>query len=173
LENKKTTTSIIVAVAENNAIGKNNDLIWHLPLDMKFFKTITNNHPVIMGRRNYHSIPEKYRPLPNRLNIVVTRQQNFNAPDCVVKNTLEEAIDEAKKIDDQEIFIIGGGEIYKEAIAKKLVDKLYYTRVHHHFDADTFFPEINFSEWRLIDSKKNHKDEKHLYDFTFNIYGKN
>jgi dihydrofolate reductase len=172
LKTKYPIVSIIVAVAENNAIGKNNDLIWHLPNDMKFFKTTTENHPVIMGRKNYHSIPEKYRPLPNRQNIIVTRQHHFFAPNCIVKNTLEEAIEFAKGIDNQEIFIIGGGQIYKEAIDKKLVDKLYYTKVHHHFEADTFFPEINFSEWELISTKKNHKDDKHLYDFTFFIYEK-
>ena len=170
IQNNKTIVSIIVAVAENNAIGINNDLIWHLPLDMKFFKTTTNNHPVIMGRKNYHSIPEKYRPLPNRQNIIVTRQQQFSAPNCMVKNTLEEAIEAAMMLDNDEIFIIGGGQIYKESLDKNLVDKIYYTAVHQSFEADTFFPEINLENWHLTSSKKNHKDDKHLYDFTFNIY---
>lgn len=158
--------SIIVAVAENNAIGKNNQLLWHLPADMKIFKEKTIGHCVITGRKNFESIPEKFRPLPNRTNIVVTRQKDYQAPGAIVVNSLSEAIDKAKATGDNEIFIIGGGEIYKQAL--HLADKIYLTKVHHHFyDADTFFPELNLNEWNVLCNQKYNADEKNRYSFTF------
>ena len=108
--------SLIVAVSENKVIGKDNDLVWHLPTDMKFFKDTTKGHFVIMGRRNYESIPHKYRPLPNRTNVIVTRQDNYKAEGCLVVNSVEEAIKLAQKSGDKEPFVIGGGQIYKHAI---------------------------------------------------------
>jgi dihydrofolate reductase len=157
--------SIIVAVAENNAIGKNNQLLWHLPADMKFFKEKTIGHCVITGRKNYESIPEKFRPLPNRTNIVITRQKNYNAPGAVVVSSLEEAIEKAKAISNDEIFIIGGGEIYAQSLS--LADKIYLTKVHRTFDADTFFPELNLDDWEIISSIKYDADDKNEYPFTF------
>lgn len=158
--------SLIVAVSENGVIGKDNDLIWHLPNDMQFFKKTTMGHHVIMGRKNFESIPHKYRPLPNRTNIVITRQSDYITEDCEVVNSVEEALDVAKKNGDNEAFIIGGGQIYKLAIEKKLIDKIYLTKVHHSFDGDTFFPKLN-SNW--IETKKieNKADKKHRYSYDF------
>ena len=163
--------SIIVAACENNAIGANNDLIWRLPIDMKFFKDKTKGHHVIMGRKNFESIPHKYRPLPNRENIIVTRSKEYKAEKCLVTNTLEGAIEIAKKNNEKEPFIIGGGEIYKLAIEKNLVDRIYLTRVHHKFDGDTFFPKLS-NDWIETDKREFFKDNEHKFDFTFYIYEK-
>lgn len=169
---KNMMVSIIVAVAENNVIGKNNDLIWHLPKDMQFFKQTTLHHHIITGRKNYISIPVKFRPLANRTNIVLTRQQDFPEEGCVVLNSLEAAIKFAKQNNENEVFIIGGGQIYKEALEKNLVDKLYVTHVHHSFDGDTFFPEIDTTKWKKINEETHSSDEKHAYSFSFCTYAK-
>lgn len=141
--------SIIVAISENNGIGRDNDLLWHLPSDMKFFRKTTLRHCVITGRKNYESIPEKYRPLAKRTNIVVTRNANYKAEGAVVKNSLEEALEYAKSENESEVFIIGGGQIYKEAMGKNVIDKMYITHVAKSCDADTFFPEIELSNWNI------------------------
>ena len=158
--------SLIVAVSENGVIGKNNDLIWHLPNDMRFFKETTMGHHVIMGRKNFESIPHKYRPLPNRTNIIVTRQTDYKAQGCVVVNSVEAALEVAKQNGDSEPFIIGGGQIYKLALEAKMIDKIYLTKVHHSFDGDTFFPELN-SDWKEVSKVENKADEKHSYDYDF------
>ncbi len=157
--------SIIVAVAENNVIGKDNALIWHLPADMKFFKEKTTGHCVITGRKNYESIPEKFRPLPNRTNIIITRQKNYAAPGTIVVGSIEEAIEKAKETDDDEIFIIGGAEIFKQTL--HLADKIYYTKIYHSFEGDTFFPEINYMEWKEINKTAHLADEKNNYNYSF------
>lgn len=157
--------SIIVAVDENNAIGKNNQLLWHLPADMKIFKEKTTGHCVITGRKNYESIPEKFRPLPNRTNIVITRQKDYSAPGALVVHSLQQAIEKAMTTGDNEIFIIGGGEIYAQSIP--LADKIYLTKVHATFEADTFFPKLNMNEWQITLSKYFNADEKNKYSFTF------
>ncbi len=157
--------SIIVAVAENNVIGKNNTLIWHLPADMKFFKEKTTGHCVITGRKNYESIPEKFRPLPNRTNIVITRNKNYIATGATVVGSIEDAIEKAKQTNDEEIFIIGGAEIYKQSL--HLVDKIYLTKIHHTFDGDAFFMELNFNDWKLINQKDCEADEKNKYNYSF------
>lgn len=164
--------SLIVAVAENNVIGKDNTLIWHLPKDMQFFKNTTTNHHIITGRKNYISIPEKYRPLANRTNIVLTRKQNFTEENCIVLNSLEKALDFAKKNKEKEVFIIGGGQIYKEALDKDLVDKMYITQIHHTFEGDTFFPEIDSEKWQKKSEEHFSKDEKHAYAFSICVYTK-
>ncbi|MDT8412065.1 MAG: dihydrofolate reductase [Vicingaceae bacterium] len=164
--------SLIVAVAENNVIGKDNTLIWHLPKDMQFFKQTTLNHHIITGRKNYISIPEKFRPLANRTNIMLTRQNNYTEENCVVLNSLETALDFAKKNNETEVFIIGGGQIYKEAIDKGLVDKMYITHVHQSFEGDTFFPEIDSSKWQKTSEEHHIKDEKHAYDFSICVYSR-
>ena len=158
--------SLIVAAAENGVIGKDNDLIWHLPKDMRFFKETTLNHHVIMGRKNFESIPHKYRPLPNRINIVITRQTDYKADGCVVVNSVVAALEIAKENGDKEPFIIGGGQIYKLALEASLVDKIYLTKVHHAFDGDTFFPELN-NKWKEVNKTVNKADEKHAYDYDF------
>ena len=163
--------SLIVAVSENGVIGKDNDLIWHLPKDMKFFKETTMDHHVIMGRKNFESIPHKYRPLPNRTNIVVTRQSDYKADGCVVVNSVEESLEIAKQNGDSEPFIIGGGQIYKIALEQNLVDRIYLTRIHYSFDGDTFFPELN-SDWKEINREDCFKDEINNYNFSFIVLEK-
>ena len=163
--------SLIVAVSENGVIGKDNDLIWHLPKDMKFFKETTMGHHVIMGRKNFESIPHKYRPLPNRTNIVITRQSDYKAEGCVVVNSLEEALKVAKSNEENEAFIIGGGQIYKLAVDSDLVDRIYLTRIHHSFDGDTFFPELN-SDWIELKREDYFKDDNHKYDYSFIVLEK-
>lgn len=167
--------SAIVAMGNNNEIGKDNNLLWHLPADMKFFKEKTTNRCIITGRKNYESIPEKFRPLPNRTNIVITNQKDYSAPGAIVVNSLETAIAEAMKKGDTiplhyprpEIFIIGGGQIYKEALEKNLIDRLYITEVDGNFDADVFFPVIDKSLWKETSRTKHLKDEKNLFDYSF------
>lgn len=162
--------SIIAAVAEFYAIGKDNDLIWRLPRDMKFFTQKTTGHHVIMGRKNWDSIPAKYRPLPNRTNIVITRREDFKADGCIVVNSLEAGIEIARNAGDEEAFIIGGGQIYKLALDDKLVDTMYITWVHEKFDADTFFPTINFDEWKNVKEDHWEADEKNPHAFTITTY---
>ena len=158
--------SLIVAISENGVIGKDNDLIWHFPKDMKFFKDTTLGHHVIMGRKNFESIPHKYSPLPGRINVVITRKTDYIAEGCKVVNTLEQALEIARQNGDKEPFIIGGGQIYKLALETNLVDKIYLTKIHHHFEGDTFFPELN-SDWKELTKLENKADEKHKYDYDF------
>ena len=165
--NKKAKISeltIIVAAAENDAIGKGNKLIWHLSDDLKRFKNLTNGHHIIMGRKTFESFP---KPLPNRTHIVITRQMDYKVPEgVIVVNTLEAAIDTAKT--DLQPFIIGGGEIYKQSLA--LADKIELTRVHEDFEADTFFPEIDTSVWKETANTFHTKDENHKHEFSFLTY---
>lgn len=163
--------SLIVAIAENNAIGLNNDLLWHLPNDMKYFKEVTTGHHIITGRKNYISIPEKYRPLVNRTNLVLTRG-NFDEKGCKCFSNLESAINYAQQNHENELFIIGGGQIYKEAIEKGLIDKMYITHIHESFEADTFFPSIDLTKWKQTKSNSYNKDENHSYAYTFAVYEK-
>ncbi|MCA0133357.1 dihydrofolate reductase [Winogradskyella alexanderae] len=165
VKKKNSELTIIVAVGENNAIGKDNDLIWHLSNDLKRFKKLTNGHHIIMGRKTFESFP---KPLPNRKHIVITRQDNYSVPDgVIVVNNLNDAIDAAQS--DEQPFIIGGGEIYKQSMA--LADKLEITRVHASFkDADTFFPEIDKTIWKEVNRETNDADEKHAHAFSFITY---
>lgn len=156
---------LIAAVAENYALGKNNDLLWHLPLDFKRFKEITSGHHIIMGRKTFESFP---RPLPNRTHVIITRQKDFKYEGCIVAQDLEKAIAICPKNED--LFIIGGGEIYAQSI--HLADQLDITRVHHSFDADVYFPEIDPEVWELTSETFNAKDEKHLFDYTFQKYSR-
>jgi len=157
--------SLIAAVAENRVIGKDNDLIWSLPLDTRYFMDKTRHHHIITGRRNYESIPAKYRPLKDRTNIIVTHQKTYEAPGAVVVNTLEEAIKLARQNGEEELFIIGGGEIYEQSIS--LADKLYITEVKASFEGDVFFPKIDKNRWKEIERIPNFPDEKHAHAFDF------
>ena len=160
----KKSITIIVAAAENNAIGKDNDLIWSLPNDLKRFKKLTSGHSIIMGRKTFDSFPGL---LPNRKHIVISRNKNISFSDEVtVVNNFEDAIRETG--DDENPFIIGGGQIYK--LAMDLCDKIELTRVHEEFKADTFFPKIDENKWKLIHEEFNEKDERHQFSFTYKTY---
>lgn len=160
--------SIISAIGKNNEIGKGNELLWNLPIDMKHFKETTTGHPVIMGQKTFESIG---RPLPNRRNIILTLDKNFKADDVEIYFSIEELEKELKETinKDEEVFVIGGGQIYKLFINK--ADRLYITHVNAEFpNADTFFPEIDEKMWGKISEDKHEKDEKNIYDCNFIIY---
>lgn len=159
--------SLVVAAAENNAIGKNNQLLWHLPNDLKFFKNTTWAGVVIMGRKTIESVN---KPLPGRLNIVVTNNKDWKVDGVMVAHNLEEAIALARKENFKEISVIGGGAIYKQSMT--LADIIYMTRVHTTIDGDTFFPEINKADWHLAEKNDFSKDAKHAYDYSFEKWEK-
>lgn len=162
--------SLIVAVARNGVIGKDNDLVWHLPDDMRYFKDTTKGHHVIMGRRNYESIPEKYRPLPGRTNVVVTRQDSYTSLGAEVVDSIEAGLRLAAESNDPTPFIIGGGQIYKAALEKDLVDTLHITWVDHEFDGDTFFPKLDLDAWNLVSETPHPVDEAHAYSYRICVY---
>ncbi len=151
----------MAAIAANNALGKDNQLIWHLPADLKRFKKTTLNHAVIMGRKTYESLG---KPLPNRTNIVITRDKNYQVEGCVIVNSLKEALKAALKVDENP-FILGGAEIYKQAM--QFADILDITFVHHQFEADVFFPEIDKTIWKETWREDFKADEKNKYDYSF------
>jgi dihydrofolate reductase len=160
-----TTISIIVAIANGGAIGANNDLLWHLPNDLKRFKSLTTGHTVIMGRKTFESLPKG--ALPNRTNVVITRNRQASFEGCEMFDNLSDAINNHQQED--EIFIIGGAQIYEQAIA--LTDKLYITYVQHTFEqADVYFPEINKSDWVLTECIDFPKDENHPYPYLFKCF---
>jgi len=160
--------SIIVAQAENRAIGKDNQMIWHLPKEFAHFKKTTLGHCIVMGRKNFESIG---KPLPKRTSIVITKNKDYVCPKGVLlSHSLEEAIQMAKARNETEVFVIGGGQIYEQAIA--LADQLYLTTVHESFDADVFFPLIDKEEWKLVSTEKHTADQKNKYDFTIEVYEK-
>jgi dihydrofolate reductase len=160
--------SFIAALSKNRVIGKNNDLPWHLPDDMNYFMQTTKAHYVIMGRKNYDSIPEKFRPLPNRTNVVVTRQKKFIAPGCVVVHSLEEGIEQARQGNEQEAFIIGGAEIFKSGFP--FSQRLYLTEIAAEVQGDTYFPEWNAAEWKEISRRHHPMDARHAFAFDFVVY---
>ncbi|MFA8434009.1 MAG: dihydrofolate reductase [Marinifilaceae bacterium] len=152
--------SIIVAASRNDVIGKDNDLIWHLSSDLKRFKSLTTGHHIIMGRKTFESIG---KPLPNRTSIIITRQKDYSVDGCIVVNSLEEALSQVEN--EEEVFIIGGGSIYQEALEK--ADKIYLTRVHHDFDGDTFFPKLNAKDWESVAREDHMPDEKNPFPYSF------
>lgn len=153
--------TIIAAIAENNVLGKDNKLIWYLPADLKRFKKMTLNHVVIMGRKTFESMG---KPLPNRTNIIITRDKKYKTEGCVVVNSLREALKVAAK-EDENPFILGGAEIYKQAIP--FTDRLDLTFVHHKFEADVFFPEIDRTIWKETSREDFKADDKNKYDYSF------
>lgn len=157
--------SLIAAATENNVIGKNNDLPWNLPDDMRYFVQTTKGHHILMGRKNLESFGKL---LPNRTNIVLTSQKDFSWEDAVIKNNLEEAIQFAIDKGENELMVIGGGEIYQQVLPQ--ANRIYLTRIHTELDGDTYFPELDMKEWNEISSKYHPKDEKHAYDFTFKVF---
>ena len=160
--------TMIAAVGEHNALGKDNKLLWHLPDDFRRFKRLTMGHPMIMGRKTFESFP---KPLPGRTHIIITRNTSYKVPfeECIVVHSLEEAL--AKLPTDIPAFIIGGGEIYTQGMG--VADVLEITRVHGIFEADAFFPEIDTQIWKLVDETYHDKDERHAYAFTYRTYIRN
>lgn len=159
--------TIIAAVAKNNAIGLNNDLIWHLPADLKRFKKVTSGHHILMGRNTYESIG---RPLPNRTTVIITNNKHYEQEGCLIVYSLEQALEMAKN--DEHIYIIGGAQVYKYAIENDLVDTLDITLVHHQFEADVFFPEIDNSIWEIAQREDFLADDKNKFDYSFISYKK-
>ena len=155
--------TIIAAAGKNNELGKDNDLVWHLPDDFKRFKKLTTGHHIIMGRKTFESFP---KPLPNRTHIVITRNKNYKPEGVIVVHAMEEALKIAEQ--DEQPFIIGGGEIYK--LGMNVAHKIELTLVNNTFDADTFFPEISSEKWELIAEELHEKDEKHDFEFIYQTF---
>lgn len=160
--------SQIVAASENNVIGSHNELPWTLPNDFRYFKNKTWGMPVIMGRGTYESLK---KPLPGRINIVLTSKKNWDPGDAVITNSIEDAIKKAEESDTKEIFIIGGGKIFQQTL--EIVSRVYLTRVHAVVEGDTFYPELNKEVWCLADAQSFPADEKHNYGYTFEVWNKN
>lgn len=154
--------SIIVATAEQGVIGKDNQLIWHLPEDLKMFRRLTTGHVIIMGRKTFESIG---KPLPNRTSIIISRNNDYQVGGCIVVGSLEEAVEKAKEIETEEAFIIGGAQIY--ALALDIADTVYLTQVHHNFEGDAFFPILDTNIWIEKERNSFSPDEKHAYAFDF------
>jgi len=154
---------LIAATSLNNALGKDNKIIWHLPDDFKRFKELTSGHYIIMGRKTFESFP---KPLPNRTHVVITRQENYHPEDCIVVNSIEDAFAICPK--DEDFFLIGGAEIYE--LGLPYVDKIELTLINETFEADAFLPEIDFSKWELIQEEFHLKDEKHAHEFSFQTF---
>ena len=154
--------TIIAAIGLNNALGKDNDLIWHLPADLKRFKKTTSGFPIIMGRKTFESIG---RPLPNRTNIIVTRNANYHQEGCIVKRSLKEAVESVSN--EENAFIIGGAQIYNQAIEHGFADRLDITLLQESFEADVYFPEFDKMEWKLISREDFEKDEKNPHNYSF------
>lgn len=157
--------NILLAASENNVIGKDNKIPWHLPADMRYFKKLTTDNVVIMGRKTFDSLG---KPLQNRVNIVITRQESFDAGDAIVVHTIAEALKKGREYHGKEIFVIGGEEICRQALP--YVERIYLTRIHAHVDGDTFFAPPNKSEWQLVASEKHEPDAQNKFAYDFEIY---
>lgn len=161
---------IIVAMDKNRGIGKDNNLMWHLPADMKFFKESTVGQIVVMGRKNFESIPEKFRPLPGRENAILSRNQNFIAEGCQVFNSLEECVEHYRDEEERIVYIIGGGQIYDEALRLNIVSEMLITHVDGIYDADIFFSEFDSDEWEQEVLFSQEIDDKHKVEFEIKRY---
>ncbi|HTM63914.1 MAG TPA: dihydrofolate reductase [Gammaproteobacteria bacterium] len=163
MNHTKPVLSAIAATAENRVIGLNNKMPWHMPADLKHFKEITSGSPVLMGRKTYESIG---KPLPNRTNIILTRDAKYPSPeDCIVVTNIDTAISMANELSMDEIFVIGGAEIYQQLLPK--IQRVYLTEIHHTFEGDAFFPELSKSEWKEISREQHRSDDKNPYDYSF------
>lgn len=161
------TVSIIAAIAENNVIGKDNDLIWHISEDLKRFKKLTSGHPVIMGRKTYESLP--FKPLPNRKNIIISSQKELKYKGAIIVNSVESAFQECQN--DDEVFICGGATIYE--LFYPFSNKMYITKVHHNFEGDTFFPEVDYKKWEINYESEMFFDKKSGLYYSFIDYSAN
>ncbi|GAB4380330.1 MAG: type 3 dihydrofolate reductase [Salibacteraceae bacterium] len=162
--------SLIAAISKNHVIGRDGDLPWHLPRDLRFFSDTTRGHHVLMGRKNFDTIPDKYRPLPNRTNLVVTRSNDFHPPGVHVFHSIDDAINHARNRGERELFIIGGGEIYRQCI--DLADRLYITHVDAEIEGDTYFPEFDESDWQKELLLSQPVDDVHKFPFKTYLYSR-
>ncbi|MEP1033422.1 dihydrofolate reductase [Ekhidna sp.] len=162
--------SMIAAMGSNRVIGKDNDIPWHLPDDFKYFKDTTKGHHVIMGRKNWESLPDSFQPLPGRTNIIITRQADYIAKGEKVVESLENALEIAKQNGETEAFIIGGGEIYRMGL--EYADQIYLTEINEAFSGQVTFPVFNKSEWIETSRKQHPSDDRHKYSFDFVVYSK-
>lgn len=162
--------SLIAAVAENGVIGKDNDLVWKLPDDMRFFSQMTRGHHVLMGRRNFESIPAKYRPLPGRPNVVISRNGDYDAEGSLVVSSIEAGLALARQAGETESFIIGGGQIYRAALESGIAEYQYITHVHGSPDGDTFYPKFDANDWRKTILSEHAADDRHAMAFTICKY---
>ncbi len=158
---------ILVAFDENRVIGKNNTLIWHLPADLKRFRALTTGHVIIMGRKTFESIG---KPLPNRTTIVISRQADLQIEGAIITHSVEEAILKAKSLTREDIFIVGGAEIY--ALSLPLADQILVTQLHDIFEGDAFFPEIPLDSWEVIERERGVTDEKNAYQYSYLTYSR-
>ena len=163
--------SMIAAMGSNRVIGKDNDLPWHLPDDFKYFQQETNGHHIVMGRKNWESLPHKFQPLPNRTNLVLTRQSDYKADGATIITSLQEGKEIAAKNGEQELFIIGGGEIYRMGLS--ISDRIYLTEIAGDFDGQVTFPELNRDVWKEVSRQHHPVDDRHQYAFDYVIYAKN
>lgn len=157
--------SFIVAMDDTRVIGKDNELPWYLPEDLKFFKRVTMGHPIVMGRKTFDSIG---RVLPGRENIIITRNKEYNHADCTMFYSVDDFLSYCKQKPEEEFFVIGGAEIFKQLLP--IADRLYITEIHHEFAGDTFFPQLEMDRWELVSREKGIKDEKNPYDYEFTVY---
>lgn len=153
--------AIVVAAAENNVIGKDNGLIWHLPADLRHFKQITMGHPILMGRKTYESIG---KPLPGRTSVIITTQKDYEAEGCIVTHSVQEAVAQARQL-DEDLYIIGGAHIYEQTLP--VTDRIYMTRVHASFNGDVYFPELDEKDWETVEEEHHEPDEKNKYSYSF------
>jgi dihydrofolate reductase len=161
------TTSFLVAADENNLIGKDNQLPWHLPADLKYFKSLTDGHCIIMGRKTFESLK---KPLPNRTHIVISRQKDYAPEGVIVVHSIEDGIAECKNRGEKEAFIIGGAEIFKQSLS--LADRIYLTRIHNTFEGDTYLPDLDLKELKLVKKEDHEPDEKNNWAYSFMVYEK-
>lgn len=159
--------SLLYAMDRNRLIGKNNQLPWHLPQDLAYFKRVTMGHTIVMGRKTFDSIG---KPLPGRENIIITRDKHFTSNGCKIIHSIDELLELSRNKMDEEIFVIGGAEIFKEILPYS--DRLYVTNIYHEFEGDTYFPSIDENEWKMISKEPGIKDDKNPYDFDFAVYEK-
>lgn len=159
--------SYFVAMDQNRVIGKDNDLPWKLPADLAYFKKKTTGHTIIMGRKTYESIG---RPLPNRKNVILTRDKQFSAKGCMIIHSIDDALSLMNENEEEEYFIIGGSDLFQAFLP--YVERMYITFIHEQFEGDTFFPEVDLSHWKLLSREKGKKDEKNRYDYEFLVYEK-
>lgn len=165
-------TILVAAIGEKNELGKDNTLLWHLQSDMRFFKELTTGHYVVMGRKSFESIPKKFRPLPNRVNVIISRNPEFMFEECYTCASLHESITLAEEHGEETVFIIGGGQIYAQALAGDFIDEMYITHVKASFDdADVFFPEIHPGAWKVeaVRSQPANADNQYAFEILHYI----